>query len=91
MSRQEICMMRMQALIKGNTTQAWFGRSKYLEGGNQGLSKHASTAQTEYTRSPAGSGMTHGRDSPTRSLRAARSGPFCHSVPPGTLPNRRKC
>ena len=62
MFRLEIRMMQTQALTNLNTTQARFGRSGYLNGGNQ-LNKHASKTQGGYTGWRAGSGMARRRDS----------------------------
>ena len=52
----------MQELMKVNTTQAWFGRSGYLEGSNLGFRGYTSKRQTKYTGSWVGSKMAWKRD-----------------------------
>ena len=46
MSRQENCMMHMQASTNVNTAQTRFGSNRSSQGCNQGWNKHASKTQT---------------------------------------------
>ena len=91
MSQQEICMMGSQVLTNVKAIQAWFGKTGYTKGGNQGLSKHASKMQTERTGSQGGFGMVWRRDSWMRSLQIAWGQPCCHFAPSEMFPGHRDC